>query len=53
MAKSDIAKVQAHIVAKAGRSAAFRRKLLKSTHRTLAAEGLHVPKGFTVKVVLV
>jgi len=51
MAKSDIAKVQAHIIAKAGRSAAFRSRLVKATHRTLAAEGLKVPRGFKVKVV--
>jgi hypothetical protein len=38
------------VLSKASRSAAFRRKLLKSPHKALADMGFDVPKGRRVKV---
>jgi len=51
MARPNVAKVQAKLVAKAWKSAAFRRTLLRSPHKVLAAQGVDVPAGVRVKVV--
>ena len=51
MARLSMAKAQARIVAKAWKSAAFRRALLKSPHKALASQGVDVPAGVRVRVV--
>jgi len=51
MANPSGSRLQAKVVAKAMRNAAFRRQLLKSPHKALAAEGIEIPAGVRVRVV--
>ena len=51
MAKKSVASAHARVVSKAFRSAAFRKKLLRSPHKALADMGYDIPRGYRVKVV--